>query len=194
MSRHQGTKAFTLVEVIVVVAVLAVLMSMIVPRLVGHERRVHQLAAGQVADLLMMFAQREALSNRPVGIWHDKPRNTILLMILDIDPADPDAPVAWQKDRAVAPVKLPHSIEPNRGVVATADGRRMDFSQWPIATEPGKPRQRIEISLAAEDGTVKTIVLPGHSISPYQADDARALSALREPIDLDAAGRHREDW
>ncbi len=179
---------------IVVIAVLAVVMAMTVPRLVGRQGRVLQLAADRIADLMTMFAQREALSGRPVGIWHDADRHRIVLLILDIDEAHPQEPAEWRPDRTVRPVPLPESVDVQRGVVAIVDGRAVDISQWPVATEPGKPRARVELSLFDDHGRVKTVVLPSHALVPYLLDDRNAVLALREPIDLDAAGRHREDW
>lgn len=179
---------------IVVIAVLAVVMAMTVPRLAGRQGRVLQLAADRIADLMTMFAQREALSGRPVGIWHDADRHRIVLLILDIDEADPQEPAEWRPDRTVRPVPLPESVDVQRGVAAIVDGRPVDISQWPVATEPGKPRARVELSLFDDRGRVKTVVLPSHALVPYLLDDRNAVLALREPIDLDAAGRHREDW
>jgi hypothetical protein len=31
-------------------------------------------------------------------------------------------------------------------------------------------------------------------LKPYDLDDTDAVLASRQPTDLDAAGRHREDW
>ncbi len=75
-----------------------------------------------------------------------------------------------------------------------ADGDVLDISEWPLATEPGRPRPRIEIALRPEDGSIWNVVLPAHAIVPYQDDGRTALPFERRPIDLDAAGRHREDW
>ena len=104
--RHHP-RAFTLVEVIVVIAVVAILATMMVPRLMGQKQRQLQAAADGVSDLLMMFAQREALSDRPVGIWHDAERNWIVLMRLEPVDGDDREPATWQPDHAVKPVKLP---------------------------------------------------------------------------------------
>ncbi len=194
MDRNAPFRAFTLVEVIVVVAVLAIIMAMTVPRLMGQEGRRFQLTADRVADLLTMFAQRETLSGRPVGIWHDTERHRIVLMILDIDEAAPEEPALWRPDRTVLPVPIPWTIDVERGILVSVDGNPVDISDWPIATESGKLRPRIEISLYADDGNVKTIALPAHALTPYQLDDAQASLASRRPIDLDAAGRNREDW
>jgi hypothetical protein len=90
-------------------------------------------------------------------------------------------------------VKLP-SIVPPHGVLATVDGGPIDFRQWPIVTEPGRPRPAVEISLITGDDLVKTISLPAHAIAPHESDAGYELVELRSPIDLDAEGRHREDW
>ncbi|MHC4614740.1 MAG: prepilin-type N-terminal cleavage/methylation domain-containing protein [Planctomycetota bacterium] len=184
--RHRHAAAFTLIEVIIVVAIVAILAAMTVPRLLNKDRRQLQVAAEGVTDLLIMFAQREALSDRPVGIWHDVDRNWIVLMTLDRTGGDDDEPATWLQDHAVKPVKLP-PIVPLEGVLAFADGAPIDFRQWPIVSEPGRPRPDVEISLTSDDGLLRTIVL-------YESETGYELVEVRSPIDLDAEGRHREDW
>jgi hypothetical protein len=178
---------------VVVIAILAVIMAMTVPRMLGREGRVLQLSADRVADLLTMYAQRESLSSRPSGIWHDAATHRLVLMVLDADGATLDQPAQWRPDRTVKPVQLPPGVDVERGVVASIDGTLLDISRWPIATEPGRRRPRIAISLYDDDGRVKTLVLPAHALKPYDLDDPDA-NAIRQPIDLDAAGRHRDDW
>ena len=179
---------------VVVVAILAVIMAMTLPRMLGRDGRVLQLSADRVADLLTMYAQRESLSSRPTGIWHDTDTHRLVLMVLDADGATPQQPAQWRPDRTVKPVQLPSSVDVERGVGASIDGTTVDISRWPITTEPGKRRPRIEISLYDNDGRVKTLVLPSHALKPYDLDDADAVLVSRQPMDLDAAGRHREDW
>ena len=190
-SRRPG---FTLVEIVVVVAILAVVMATTLPRMLGREARVLQLSADRVADLLTMYAQRESLSSRPSGIWHDTETHRLVLMVLDADGGTLDQPARWRPDRTVKPVQFPPSIDAERGVGVSIDGTMVDISRWPIATEPGKRRPSIEISLYDNDGRVKTLVLPAHALRPYDLDDTDALLASRQPMDLDAAGRQREDW
>lgn len=187
-------RSFTLVEMVVVIAVLAVIMALTLPRMIGREGRVLQLAADGVADLMTMYAQRESLSSRPTGIWHDRASHRLVLVVLARDDARPDEPANWRPDRTVRPVRLPSNVDVERGVGASIDGSPVDISQWPIATEPGKRRPRIEISLYADDGQVKTIVLASHALKPYHIDDEESVLASRQPVDLDGAGRQREDW
>jgi prepilin-type N-terminal cleavage/methylation domain-containing protein len=82
-ARRTNAAAFTLIEVIIVVAIVAILAAMTMPRLLNQDRRRLQEATDGVSDLLIMFALRESLSDRPVGIWHDAERNWIVLMMLD---------------------------------------------------------------------------------------------------------------
>jgi len=180
-------------ELIIVMVILAIIMSITIPRLVSHGRRELDLAAQELLDLLTMFAQREATEQRPIAIWHDASRNWIVLMVLDGDPADPEAPADWRVDPYVSPVKLPSSVDP-RYVHATEDGEQADFQKWPIATRLGQPRPAIEISFANQDGLTHTVSLPAHALAPYRHDAARTYAQLRYPIDLDAAGRRQEDW
>ena len=180
-------------ELIIVIIVLAIIMSLTIPRLVGHGRRELDLAAQELLDMLTMFAQREATEQRPIALWHDSDRNWIVLMVLDGDPADPEAPADWRVDPYVSPVKLPSSVD-WQNVYATADGESADFRKWPITTQLGEPRPAIEISFANQDGLTKTVVLPAHALAPYRQDGAGSYANLRFPIDLDAAGRRQEDW
>ena len=181
---------FTLLELLVVLVILALLSSMIVPRFAGTERRALQLASDQLADLLTMYAHRATLGQKPVGVGYDPDRRAIMLLVIDIDDDRPDQPADWQVDRLVTPVKLPSTVDL---LDARADGEPVDMALWPIANRPGKDRPTIEITLVGRDGET-TVVLQSHAIAPRQIDPDGGGLAVRMPTDLDAAGRHREDW
>jgi len=186
----QPRRGFTLLELLVVLVILALLFSMIVPRFAGTERRALQLASDQVADLLTMYAHRATLGQKPVGVGYDPERRTIMLLVIDIDLDRPDEPADWQVDRLVTPVKLPSTVDL---LDARADGEPVDLALWPIANRPGKDRPTIEITLGGRDGET-TVVLAPYALAPRQIDPDEVGPAVRMPIDLDAAGRHREEW
>lgn len=186
-------RAFTLIELVVVMIVMSIIMAITLPRLSNTDGRKLQNAADELADMLTMFAHHAATEHRPIAIWHDYQRNWIVLLVMDIDPATPNDPPQWQIDRFVQPIKLPDSVD-RTTVFGMQDGEAVDFQRWPIATKPGQPRTEIQISFTDNTGLTKTLLLKGHSLTPVQLDNAAETSAIRLAIDLDATGRRQEDW
>ncbi|MDY7108385.1 MAG: type II secretion system protein [Planctomycetota bacterium] len=192
-TRRTGSRGFTLLEVIVVVAILALLATLTVPRVTGMARREFDLTVDRVADLLMMFAHRDNLGQKPVGIMYDESRRALMLVVLDIDDPEQRHSATWQIDRYVDPVKLPDIVDAT-SLVATADGEMAYIADYPLSHTPGEARPTIEIYFQSYDGEYSsTLVLQPYDVAPKRLDRSRQAQA-RMPIDLDAAGRSREDW
>ncbi|MFM1890617.1 MAG: hypothetical protein RLZZ565_1374, partial [Planctomycetota bacterium] len=104
-------RGFTLIEALLVVAVLAILAGLIVPRIGGITRRQESVAIDRVADLLTMFAFRSSAGKQPVGLMYDGRTRTFELLILDIDPTQQGDPIVWQPDRLSMPAPLPEGLE-----------------------------------------------------------------------------------
>ncbi len=186
-------RAFTLMEIIIVIVVMSIIMAIAMPRFGNTARRQMQNTADELADMLTMFAHHAATEHRPIAIWHDYARNWIVLLVMDIDPATPNDPPQWQVDRFVQPVKLPASVD-KRNVIGMQDGEVVDFPRWPIATKLGQPRPEIQISFSDDTGLTKTLLLKSHALTPTQLEIAAESGAIRLAIDLDATGRRQEDW
>jgi prepilin-type N-terminal cleavage/methylation domain-containing protein len=184
-------RAFTLLEVIVVIAVLAVLATMIVPQLKGNDRREFRHAVDQVADLLTMYAQRQSLGEKVVGIGHDRSQNWLTLMVIDTDNIS-GVTGAWRMDRYVDPVKFPNFMTAN-DVAIVADGDHYDASQWPLSSEIGKDRPVIEISLRGA-GESAVVTLQPYGVSPVVAASFGGTGVIRTRMNLDTGGHSREDW
>lgn len=184
-------RGFTLVELTVVLVVLVLLASMIVPRLTGNIDRLFKASGEQVADLLTMFAQRDSLAQQPVGLFYDEDAHQLLVRVYDIDPDSYDQTPQWRQDRFIRPLKLPEFVEL---VEVLEDHATVDIRQWPLTSRPGQQRPWIEIVLGGPDGATTSISLAPHDVSPlvYSHDDQPPQIAM--PIDLNAAGRMREDW
>lgn len=188
-------RGFTLLEVTIVVVILAILSSLMLPRLFGHEKRNFRLVTEQVADLLLMYAQRDALSPRPVGISHDAERNWITLVTLEASENRLlEGASTWQMDSFVRPVKLPPIGSRPITVEFRADGELVNAAEWPLASTPGRDRPEIDITLYTEVGLTATVSLSPYSVAPsiWGLDDEQTYGP--EPMDLDATGRSREDW
>ena len=192
-SRCTRLRGFTLLEVMVVVLILALLATITVPRVTGMARREFDLAADQVADLLTMFAQRDNLGQRPVGLWYDESRRSLALVVLDVIDPESRTEADWQIDPFVDPVRLPDIVDAS-SLMVMADGEAAYIADWPLSHTPGEARPTIEVYFQSFDRSHRvTLVLQPYDVAPQRMDRSGRAQA-RLPVDLDAAGRSREDW
>ncbi|NNM24407.1 MAG: type II secretion system protein [Phycisphaerales bacterium] len=191
LSPARPRRGFTLLEVMVVGVLLAVLAAIAVPRLTGNTRRSFDLAADQVADLLLMYAQRDAFGAKPIGLMKNE-RGWLMLVQLDIDASD-ERSGDWRIDPFVPPVKFPDEVDLS-SVVVTANGQRLDIIGQPLSHTPGEDRPSVQVFMQSRDREYQTTIdLAPHALAPVRSD-RRTGTPRRVAVDLDAAGRSREDW
>jgi len=184
------TRAFTLIEVLVVVVLIALAAAVTLPRLTGNENRAARLAVEDVADLLTVFAHRESMGHSDIAVGYDPDSRAIMLLRLVGDPINPDNPPRWEIDRFESPVRLPQSV-----MIAEVreDGMSVDRKDWFIPALPGQGRPTIEMVLVSPDFAA-TIALPADGIAARILWPDGSTGPLRATIDLDAQGRDREVW
>ena len=192
MHRHTSPIrfGFTLIEMIVVIIVMAIMATLILPRLFGNDRRQFQNVADQVSDLLMMYAQRESLGTKPVGLWENTERRQLELMTLEVFDDSVELQSGWVIDRTVRPVSLPNDVSI---LDVQADGESVDLSEWPMQSPPGQLRPSLAIILEGPNGII-TIAMASHSLVALQIHSEQYAEWMGGPVDLDAAGLDREDW
>lgn len=188
LRRPPRSRGFTLIEALLVVAVLAILAGLIVPRIGGIKRREETVAVDRVADLLTMFAFRSSAGTQPVGLMYDGRTRTFELLILDIDPSQRGDPVVWQPDRLSMPAPLPEGLEL---AFAREDLATLPDGEWMIASKPGGERPRVELRLEGQAIAVDLLLEP-YALAARRSD--RQNVAVRERRDLDEEGRDRERW
>jgi len=182
-------RAFTLLEMIVVVVVLSILASMVIPRLSGTRNREYELKVEETADLIVMFAHRISTSTKAAGLQYDNQNRRLYLLALQTDEDNNES--FWIEDPLSPPVTFPKWMEEDALAIFT-DGDIQDTSQWPLTTMPGENRPIIEISLNWGERSALIMLAP-HAMAPSVWLDGNGTEPLT-PIDLDAAGRSREEW
>jgi prepilin-type N-terminal cleavage/methylation domain-containing protein len=180
-------RAFTLLEIIIVIIMIGIMSSIILPRLSGTRNREFTLTVERVADVVLMYAHRNATSNQPAALQYnsDAKEFTLLTKVKE------DGERFWEFDPLAKPIKLP-SWADNDLLAIYVDGDFTDTSQWPITASPGEARPLIEILLHWEERSA-LITLAPHAIGPQVWFDGDNTEPLM-PIDLDAEGRGREEW
>lgn len=182
-------RAFSIVEIVVVCAILALVASAIVPKMLAVRSQREEKAVIAVADLLRMYAFRNAAGVQQIGLYYDPSLREVSLWIYDLNPENPEGPRIWQPDRLSNVVELPEGMFIDR---AAADEAEMPSSDaWNIPTHPDGGRPRIELDLVGQEKQL-TIVLENYSSTPLRSDDP--MNAARTPIDLDAQGSSLEAW
>lgn len=182
-------RAFSLLEALLVVAIIALLAGLVVPRLGGMTRREEQLVADRVADLMTMFAFRAAAGTRPVGLLHDPDAGRLELLIFDIDATDPEGGEVWQPDRLSMPVLLPERM---RIVDAVQDRTALPATAWLVSSKPGGERPRVSWRLEGDAIEVEMTLEP-HALHASRSDRTTERGD-RAPRDLDREGEDRSPW
>jgi prepilin-type N-terminal cleavage/methylation domain-containing protein len=182
--------AFTLIEAIIVVAILAVLASIVVPRFAAVRRSEDRLAADRMEDLMRMWAFRNSVMTQQVGIWRNPDNGLVTLMIRDIDPLRPGDPPVWQQDRLSTEFALPDSTA---FVEVLIDGEPQDPAEWFVQSNADGSRPRFEIALDGPSGTTRLWIEPFTS-GVRRLDPSARDAAVRVPLDLDREIGERTPW
>lgn len=183
-------RGFTLIELIVVSALLALVAAMVVPRLAGMSRREADVTAERLSELLSLFAFRDNSGVQQSAIWMNPDTGCVELWNLEPDPERPAEPPDWVPDRFVQPVRLPPGVELSD---VRSDGQALVGDEWRIVGSPGGERPRIEMRLVA-DGFDSVLVLDRGASVPMRIDNGVIREGVRAAIDLDQRGMDREPW
>jgi prepilin-type N-terminal cleavage/methylation domain-containing protein len=184
---HRG---FTIIEVVIVVLVLAVLASVIIPRLGGVGRRTERLSIDRVSDLLAAFGYRDSLSSGSSAIEYNATDHSLTLLILRKDPEQSENPEIWMRDILAPVTNLPRTIE----LTAFEDGARLPNGDWSLLTNMDGTRPKIEMELLGEN-VHATVMLDPWAQTPTVIDENTQNNAvLTDAIDLDAVGQDKDPW
>jgi prepilin-type N-terminal cleavage/methylation domain-containing protein len=180
-------KAFTLLEIIIVIIIIGIMSSIVLPRLVGTRNQEFTLIVERVADVVLMYAHRNATSNQPAALQYNGEAKEFALLTKVEEEGDR----FWDFDPLAKPILLPSWA--NEDLLAIyVDGDLTDTSQWPVTASPGEARPLIEIVIRWENRSALISLAP-HAIGPKVWFDGTGVEPVM-PIDLNAEGRGREEW
>ncbi len=187
--RHAN--AFTLLELITVIVILAVVSGLLLPRLVNWDERRAEAGVQRVADVLSAAARRHLFSTQRLALGFDRESGNLRVLILRLstpasfDPGD----AAWVDD----PLTLSADLEGLDLVEASADSKALDARRFRIDLPPAEPRPAIALTLATPGGQgLWTVHLP--AAAERATVTAGGAAAIEERIDLDRAGLKDEAW
>ncbi|MBL0926992.1 MAG: prepilin-type N-terminal cleavage/methylation domain-containing protein [Phycisphaerales bacterium] len=192
MPTRPRQRAFTLVELIVVIVILGVLFLLTVPRLTSTEARRAENEVRSVALLLSAIAQRDALGSQRLSLAYDAADRRLSASVFRStgDAINPDG--RWSSDPLLPPVVF----EAARLETALFDGARADSRGWTIELFPGVGRPTIQLVFAAGEAQRPSRWLV--DLLPYSTMAAVATPSggLSRPtaVDLDAQGMRLSPW
>ena len=187
-------RGFTLIEVIVAIAIMAIMAALVVPRLTRTTKSEHDAVIDRLEDLLSMYAFREATSSQQIALWQDPETGwmTILVAERDLEAAGEsrNQRAEFVADRRLQPVALPEGMEL---ADLTIDGLDVSGTDWLIPTVPGGGRPAIEMHIVSD--VVDTVLrLDSTAISPIRIDAGKPGPTMRETRDMRQYGSRGEKW
>ncbi len=183
-------RAFSLVEVVVVVVILAVVAGFAMPRVLNAGGRQVRAAAVSTGDLLSVAARREALTSQQVCVTYDEATHQIVLLSLVTESSEGGSPAFWRVDRLAPAVRLGDAVV----AAVEADGAAMDPASFRLEFTPGVRRASYKVSLT--DARAKeqwTIELPAHADQAVVGPGSGS-GLFDHSIDLDAGGAGSAAW
>lgn len=190
---RQSRRAFTLIELIVVIIILALAAGLLAPRLLRSRSAAARTSVDAITTLLSIAAHRDSIGAAPVSIAYD-PAQPALTLRTRAPSAQSTHLAAWRNDHFIAPVTLSPLILRS----ALLDGRDIMPGPWTIDFPRHQPRPTIELHLEQprDSGSPTSrwtiLLLPGWTAA--RAADDLASNTIERPIDLDAAGNGDASW
>jgi len=191
---HLG-RAFTMIELIVVVVILGVMAAAIVPRMFGNEVRAAENEVKQVRSFLSTVASRSALSSQSLGIKYSAKSGRLELQSLRAQGNAGD--FAASRDFLPDPVTLPVVLNHVKVAVATVGGQPADAENLWVEFAAGAPRPTVVLVLAFEKTKAWHVELSGEesqAVSSVTELNDNGVPRFVRSVDLDKVGGSQTPW
>lgn len=197
---RRRSSAFTLIELICVLVILAVISALVAPRVLNTKSRTAELESQAVQRILGVAGQRSALWSLPVAVDYADGRMTLWAQRADgaaaVD-AVGAATARWAPDPLTDTVTLANTQIKQ----ATVNGIVLPKSKWRVEFAPGQPRPVLAITLEMAGGDASgagwEVKLDPEAVGVSRVATgagAAATSNVARSIDLDDAGKGTAAW
>lgn len=191
--------AFTLVELVVVIVILAILAGVIVPRMLSWDSRRVDETVHATADLLSSAARRSAFSTQPLAIEFDSDQARLKLSVRK--PEDPESfeftKGVWEEDPLTPSVRL-EDLKVVRAVAGAKDLGSRSFLAQVQDDQAAGGRVPLALMLADEKSkrtwVIRLPALAQRATIIENGVDADLTAPDQESVDLDAQGKREEPW
>lgn len=183
-------RAFTVVEILVVIVLLAAVAGLVAPRLTNTASRRVTAAAEATAETLSALARRDAMLSQPLALVYDRANNTLRTSVLQRDARSGD--VNWRND----PLLPDADLQDAQIVAVTSDGAELGVDALRIELDQYQPRPALRFVLSDTKGeNLITVDLPASSLQAALVyGDMRQQPGASRAIDLDDEGKERQAW
>lgn len=184
-------RAFTLIEVMVVVVIISIAVGVIAPRMAGLGGRRAERVANEAARLLTLVAERDELSELAVGLEHDAEAQQLRVMAYRRG-------IGWTVDQLAFPVSV--GTEAGLEIVEARAGDRTitgaGDSPWRVEFTPTEERLALWMIVQAPGGSqVWTLWLgPRDRKATKRAGRVEPSAFVSAVVDLDRSGTRDEPW
>jgi prepilin-type N-terminal cleavage/methylation domain-containing protein len=190
-TRH--ARAFTLIELVVVLIILGVVSGIIAPRLLSGSSRAAEADVRKVAELVSAAGRRDTMTSQQIAIDYDGTEFSLLVLRM---PTAADAargiPPTWVRDQLSMPVQLQDAVLSSVSI----DGAELDPSRFRIEFLQRGQRPSVVMLFGQTRGPATwTVSLSTGSFraNVFGGEDRDAAMDVTS-IDLDLAGKGEEPW
>lgn len=183
-------RAFTVVEILVVIVLLAAVAGLVAPRLTNTASRRVTAAAEATAETLSALARRDAMLSQPLALTYDRANNMLRTSVLQRDARSGD--VNWRNDPLLPDADLLDA----QILAVTSDGAELGVDALRVELDQYQPRPALRVVLSDAKGeNLITVDLPASSLQAVLVyGDMRQQPGASRAIDLDDEGKERQAW
>ncbi|MFN9993467.1 MAG: prepilin-type N-terminal cleavage/methylation domain-containing protein [Phycisphaerales bacterium] len=188
--RSLHARAFTMIEALVVIVIIAVVSAAVVPRAFRTSDREARASLDNLAELLSVAARRDAYASQPIALSGDAASQRVELWSRNQDPVN--GQLAWTAD-----ILTPAATLSGIAIRAvTIDGADYDPRKWWYEFPQNVRRPTLVLTVASEvtEETWTVELLSGASRAVIVDGSGQRPIDEVGTVDLDAVGRAEAPW